>query len=103
MIERIWYARATPENADEYAHLLEHEIVPEFEANVDGLTGFRLGRRETTDEMVELVTTMTFEDWDAVETFAGEDYEAAHVPEIARDVLADWEPTVRHYEYEEFL
>lgn len=103
MIERIWYARADPADADEYETMLEHEIVPEFEANVPGLVGFRLGRRETADGMVELVTTMTFEDWDAVEAFAGEEYEAAHVPDIAREVLSDWEPTARHYEVADFL
>ncbi|WP_435095177.1 antibiotic biosynthesis monooxygenase [Halarchaeum sp. P4] len=103
MIERIWHARAEPEDADEYEQMLEHEIVPEFEAHIDGLLGFRLGRRETASGMVELVTTMTFEDWEAVEEFAGEDYEAAHVPEIAQDVLKDWEPTARHYECEDLV
>ena len=47
---------------------------------------------------MEFVTTMRFDSRDAVEAFAGEDYEEAHVPEPAREILKRWDERARHYE-----
>lgn len=99
MIERIWYGWTAPEDADAYEALLAEEIVPEFRAESD-IEGFRVGRRERGDD-VEFVTTITFSDWDAVESFAGENYEDAHVPDAARAVLERWDDTAHHYEVRE--
>ncbi|GGL54586.1 antibiotic biosynthesis monooxygenase [Halocalculus aciditolerans] len=99
MIERIWYGWTEPGDADAYEALLADEIAPRFRAESD-ITGFRVGRRDRDDD-VEFVTTITFPDWAAVESFAGEQYAEAHVPDAAREVLKDWEDTARHYEVRE--
>jgi hypothetical protein len=41
---------------------------------------------------------MLFDSLDAVREFAGEDYEAAVVPEKARTVLAHFDQRSQHYE-----
>lgn len=50
---------------------------------------------------MEFVTTVRFDSWKAVKAFAGEDYEEAHVPESAREVLAGWDDRGHHYEVRE--
>ncbi|RBI62225.1 antibiotic biosynthesis monooxygenase [halophilic archaeon] len=98
MIARLWYGWTTPEDADEYERLLREKIVPGFaEEGIDGYRGFRVGRRPREDD-VEFVTVMRFSSWDAVKEFAGEDYEEAHVPPEAREVLTRFDDRARHYE-----
>ncbi len=41
---------------------------------------------------------MRFDSLDAVAEFAGEDYERAHVPDAARELLSRWDGRARHYE-----
>jgi hypothetical protein len=54
-------------------------------------------RRHASYE-VEFVTIMVFDSLDAVREFAGEDYEAAVVPEKARAVLSRFDARSQHYE-----
>ena len=109
MILRIWRGWTTPENADDYEAFLAGGTAdadgagdsggesPLEAMSGDGYLGFDLGRRENGDE-VEFVTVLRFEDYDAVEAFAGEAYEQAHVPAEARELLTGWEDEVAHYE-----
>jgi hypothetical protein len=46
---------------------------------------------------------MWFDSWDAVKQFAGEDYEKAYVPPIAREVLERFDEHSQHYEIRELL
>ncbi|UPW00877.1 hypothetical protein M0R88_01950 [Halorussus gelatinilyticus] len=118
MIERRWRGWTALEDADEYERLLCEEIFPGFaDETDDGYRGFRVLRRESgaggadsqnsadgaddesDDEAeVEFVTAMRFDSLDAVAAFAGEDYEQAHVPPEAREVLSRWDDRARHYE-----
>jgi len=50
---------------------------------------------------VEFVTVMWFDSVDAVRAFAGEDYEAAYVPEKARVILSRYDARSQHYEVRE--
>lgn len=98
MIERVWHGWTTPENADEYERLLTEEIVPEIDEKTSaGYEGIRVGRRPLESE-VEFITIMRFESLADVEKFAGEDYEQAHVPQKAREVLKRWDEKAQHYE-----
>ncbi|MFB6083670.1 MAG: antibiotic biosynthesis monooxygenase [Halorientalis sp.] len=98
MIERIWHGWTAPDDADEYERRLQEEILPEFaEEDIEGYRGVRVLRRPLDDE-VEFVTIMRFDSIDAVREFAGEDYEAAHVPPKAREVLTRFDDRARHYE-----
>lgn len=96
-IVRVWHGWTRPEDATAYERLLTDELVPEFAEEVgNGFKGFELLRRVDGDE-VEFVTLIRFDSWDAVERFAGEDYEIAHVPPEAEKHLSRYEDRAAHY------
>jgi hypothetical protein len=98
MICRIWHGWTTPAYADRYEALLREEIFAGIQnRQIRGLRGIELLRRNVGAE-VEFVTIMNFETLDAVREFAGEDYEAAVVPEKARALLAHFDEHSQHYE-----
>jgi heme-degrading monooxygenase HmoA len=98
MISRIWHGWTTPENADIYETMLKEEIfIGIQERHIRGFKGIQLLRREV-EKKVEFITIMLFTSLDAVREFAGEDYEAAVVPQKARAVLAHFDARSQHYE-----
>ncbi len=98
MISRIWHGWTTPENADIYEALLKSEIFVGIQGRrISGYRGIHLFRRNVGDE-VEFITVMWFDSIDAVRAFAGEDYEAAVVPQSARAVLSHFDERSQHYE-----
>jgi len=101
MIARLWHGWTDPENAEDYERLLQDELFPRFADEVgEGYAGAELLRREREGD-VEFLTQIYFDSWDAVEAFAGEDYEQAHVPPEAETLLARYEETAAHYEVRE--
>jgi heme-degrading monooxygenase HmoA len=98
MIARIWHGWTTPQNADKYETLLKEEIFVGIQnRHIRGFKGIQLLRREVKNE-VEFITIMTFEALEAVLDFAGEDYEAAVVPEKAKKLLSRFDERSQHYE-----
>jgi antibiotic biosynthesis monooxygenase (ABM) superfamily enzyme len=98
MINRIWHGWTTPANADAYEHLLLEEVIPGIESrHVIGFNSIQVLRRDGGDE-VEFVTIMSFDSFEAVKEFAGEDYEASYVPDEAREVLARFDERAQHYD-----
>jgi heme-degrading monooxygenase HmoA len=97
MICRIWHGWTTPENAAAYEQLLRSEIFSGIaERRIAGFRGIQLLRREGESE-VEFITLMWFDTLDAIRTFAGEDYEAAVVPDAARRLLSRFDQRSAHY------
>jgi hypothetical protein len=104
MIERLWHGWTTAENADRYEALLKAEIFPGIAAkNVQGYRGIRLLRRPLPSGEIEFLTIMSFDSWDSVRAFAGDDYTKAYVPPGARAVLARYDERSAHYEVRERL
>jgi hypothetical protein len=98
MITRIWHGWTTPGNADKYEVLLKEEIfVGIQDRHIRGFKSIQLLRRDAGNE-VEFVTLMSFDSIDAVQEFAGEDYEAAVVPERARAILSRFDNRSQHYD-----
>ncbi len=98
MISRIWHGWTTRENAASYETLLRSEILPGIaNRSIRGLEGAHLLRRDVP-EGVEFVTILWFDTLEAVRGFAGEDYEAAVVPEKARRLLSRFDARSQHYE-----
>ena len=98
MIDRIWHGWTTQQNAEKYEALLKEEIFVEIQnRHIPGFKSIKLLRRQVAQE-VEFITIMTFDSLDAVREFAGEDYEAAVVPEKARQVLSHFDGRSQHYE-----
>ena len=101
MIARVWHGWTSPENADAYEALLKTEIFPGILAKeVAGFERIELFRRDAGRE-VEFMTIMWFDSLDAVKAFAGEDHEAAYVPDKARALLARFDARSQHYEIRE--
>jgi heme-degrading monooxygenase HmoA len=96
MIARIWHGWARGENAERYEAHLRAEILPGIH-RIEGYAGAYLLRREAGGE-VEFVTVTLWESVDAVQDFAGGDYEAAVVPPEARELLDRFDERSVHYE-----
>jgi len=98
MISRIWHGWTIPENADKYERLLKEEIFIGIQnRQIRGFKSIQLLRRNIGEE-TEFVTIMLFDSLDAVREFAGDDYEAAVVPDQARAVLSHFDARSQHYE-----
>lgn len=98
MIARLWRGWTTPGNADAYEALLRTQIFPGIrQRQVAGYQGIELLRRSLGEE-VEFVTLMWFESLEAVQAFAGADYEVAVVPPAARALLRRFDERSAHYE-----
>ncbi|HUI17694.1 MAG TPA: antibiotic biosynthesis monooxygenase [Alphaproteobacteria bacterium] len=96
MIARIWRGRAVGANAAAYQRHVTQSVFPTLPA-LAGHRGAYLLRRETGEGTEFLAVTL----WDslaAIRAFAGEDAERAVVEPGAREVLADFDAFVRHYE-----
>ena len=98
VISRVWHGWTTPANADAYESLLKSEIFMSIRnRQIVGYRGIHLFRRNVGDK-VEFVTVMWFDSIEAVRAFAGEDYEAAVVPQKARALLSRFDEHSQHYE-----
>ena len=103
MIGRIWHGWTSVENADSYENLLKTEVLPGIAAmKVPGYRNIQVFRRPVGNE-VEFITIMRFDTLEAVKLFVGEDYERAHVPPHARQVLARFDQRSQHYDIVEEL
>jgi heme-degrading monooxygenase HmoA len=98
MLCRIWHGWTTPGNADAYERLLRSEIFQGIAGrSIPGYRGIELLRHAGSEE-VEFVTLMWFDSLEAVQLFAGADYEAAVVPPAARALLSRFDARSTHYE-----
>ncbi len=98
MITRIWRGWTAPSNADAYEALLRDGILPGIaNRGIEGYRGAHLLRRFDGDD-IEFVTILWFDSIEAVRVFAGDDHEAAVVPQAARKLLLRFDERSRHYE-----
>jgi heme-degrading monooxygenase HmoA len=96
MIARVWRGWAKNENADAYEKLLREVVYPGLR-QIKGYRGGYIFRQNSEDE-TEFVTVNFFESLQAVEAFAGANYETPVFEPEARRLLSRVEPTARHYE-----
>jgi heme-degrading monooxygenase HmoA len=98
MINRIWHAWTTHQNADKFEALLIEDIFVGIQnQHISGFKGIQLLQRQVGDE-TEFITIMTFDSLESVQDFAGHDHEQAVVPEKAISVLSRFDPRAQHYE-----
>lgn len=98
MIARIWRGWTTPHNADEYERRLHATILPDIAArNIPGYRGVHVLRRALAAE-VEFTTIMWFDSLDDVRAFVPGDFQRAHVPDIARELLSRFDERSAHHE-----
>lgn len=98
MIVRIWHGWTEPANADAYQELLETNVVPGiFAREIPGLVSLDTLRRRADNGEMEFVTIMKFDDWSAVEVFAGPGTTSV-VPAAAQELLSRYDQHSQHYE-----
>ena len=96
MVARVWRGYTTPENADAYEALLKPELLPGLGAK-RGFRGSYLLRRTRGSE-VEFITIILWDSLDDIRAIAGDNYEAAVIPDARKRVLARWDETAAHYD-----
>jgi hypothetical protein len=96
MIARIWRGWAPRATADDYQRHYETDVSRHL-CDIDGFRGARLLRQDYGQEV--MFTSITFfTNMDAVQGFAGEEYELAVVEETARRALSRWDERVSHHD-----
>ncbi len=98
MIVRIWRGwAANSASADLYEEFLRSTFLPSIHS-IKGYHGADVLRRTITGGEVEFTTLTRFESLEAIRAFAGEDHEAAHVAQRARELLSRFDARCQHLE-----
>ena len=96
MIARVWRGYTSAENADAYQAMLQPELLPGLNTK-KGFRGSYLLRRPLGHE-VEFITIILWESIDDIRAVAGDDYQAAVIPDERKRVLSRWDDQAAHYE-----
>lgn len=96
MISRHWRGIAKAGLANDYVQHLHSETLPQL-SRIPGFVGGSILRRKVRRGIEFLVVT-NWNSIEAIERFSGGDTEEAVVPEKVREMMVDYDRTVRHYE-----
>ena len=96
MICRYWRGLVRPESPDAYIEHLRAHTFPQL-ARIPGFQGASLMKRKLATG-VEFIVQTRWDSLDAIVAFAGDDPEAAVVPEEARRLMVEYDVRARHYE-----
>lgn len=96
MIARSWHGRVPASKAEAYHHYLLATGVPDL-ARTPGNRGVQVFRR-TDGPIAHFQLISTWDSFDAIKQFAGEDYERARYYPDDVDFLLEREPMVTHFE-----
>ncbi|TML21016.1 MAG: antibiotic biosynthesis monooxygenase [Actinobacteria bacterium] len=97
MISRIWHGWTDRSNADAYEEMLRSVVLPGIGERINGYLGVYVLRRDDGDE-VEFVTVTMFASYDAIRSFAGDNFEGAVLEPEAKKLLSRFQERVKHYE-----
>lgn len=96
MISRHWHGTALPARADEYLAHLQQTTFPKLK-HINGFRGARvLTRRRPSG--VEFLVITEWESESAIRAFAGDDTEAAVVPDVVQALMLSYDRRAQHYE-----
>ena len=96
MISRHWRGRTKPGQDQAYIDHLKTDTFPTL-GTIPGFVSVSILKRDGPDDSeFEIVTV--WQSRRAIEAFAGQDIEAAVVPEVAQAMLVEFDQRVRHYE-----
>ncbi|HET7221248.1 MAG TPA: antibiotic biosynthesis monooxygenase [Vicinamibacterales bacterium] len=96
MISRQWRGIVRPDRAATYLEHLRTETFPQL-SRMDGFLKASVLRR-TVATGVEFLIVTEWESAKAIAQFAGADIDRAVVPENVRQMMIEYDDTVRHYE-----
>lgn len=92
----MWHGRVNHNDAREYREFLQQRAIPDYQS-VDGNIDVKILERQEEDA-THFITMTTWESFDAIKAFAGEDLERAKYYPEDEGYLLEFEPTVVHYE-----
>ena len=95
-VVRSWSARATPGGAEAYVAHFRSAVLPALR-RLPGHCGAMVLRR-AEDGLIRITVLTLWTSMAAIAEFAGADTDAAVVEAAARDVLADFDTRVEHFE-----
>lgn len=95
-IVRSWRGVTTRANVAPYLEHLRRDTIPQLET-LRGYRGMQILRRDVEDGVEFLVQT-TWQSFECIRAFAGDDLAVAVVPPPAQAVLSRFDPHVEHYE-----
>lgn len=96
MISRQWHGIVKAGWASAYLDHLRSDTFPHMRT-LPGFVDVSILQREVPDG-TEFLIVSHWESLDAIRAFAGEHIDTAVVPQKARDMMIDFERTVRHYQ-----
>jgi len=96
MISRHWTAICKRDRADAYVHHLKSETFPLLTTIAGFVRASILKRDVERGTEFEIITV--WESLEAIESFAGEDAEAAVVPLVAQAMMVEFDARAKHYE-----
>jgi heme-degrading monooxygenase HmoA len=96
MISRHWKGVARRERADDYVRHLQEQTFPAIRP-LPGFVAAAILRRDVPKGVEFLVLTQ-WSSLAAIRAFAGDDVEAAVVPDAVQRMMVEYERRVQHYE-----
>jgi heme-degrading monooxygenase HmoA len=96
MISRHWIGIVKPDKVEEYKLYLQHSTFPSLK-KISGFHNAYFMTRQVADGIEFLVVT-EWESIEAIQNFAGRDFELAVVPDVAQKMMVRFDTTVRHYD-----
>ena len=98
MIARVWRAKATPTNYEQYAEHFRTDIAPSL-ARLDGYRGGYL-MHLTERGLTRIIVMTLWESRQSVVAFAGENIDVAVIAPRALPLLNEYDLTVTHFDVE---
>jgi heme-degrading monooxygenase HmoA len=95
-IARHWTGLCKTARAEDYIHHLRHETFVKLK-QIKGFLKASILKRDT-HEGIEFLIITEWESVEAIKSFAGNQYETAVVPAVAREMMVRYDSMVRHYE-----
>ena len=93
---RVWRGEGTPDGVARYCdEYFPKRVLPELRT-IDGFLEARVLMR-TTDGKSEVVVMTTWESLDALQGFAGDDYDLAVIEPVVSELLERFDEHVTHF------
>jgi len=99
MIARHWKGLAKKERAADYIKHLKSETFEKLN-HINGFVKASILSREI-EAGIEFLIITEWIDIEALKQFAGESYESAVVPQVAREMMVSYDQVASHYEIHE--
>jgi|ERR1041385_1442588 heme-degrading monooxygenase HmoA len=96
MIVRIWHGRTPRAKAAAYLQFLRERAIPDYRRTPGNIDAMVWQRHD--GDVTHFITFSSWESFDAIRGFAGDDVEKARYYDEDEDFLLEFEPTVTHYE-----